>query len=639
VATAGAQARPTRVLVLYQQQAETQPMLEFSKALQSSLRKELASPVEFYQEALDLDRFIGREHSSPLAHYLDDKYGGFGVDVIVPVGHRALNFAVDQLSDVLPKVPIVFALCAAPQVEPSALPANVTGRLAAASRFVPTLDMARALQPDAERVVVVGGAGSSDSAAVAAAMSAAAVMVKPLPVTALRGVRLDTLLRTLRQLPRRSIVVFANYRIDGHGQAFEPLDIIGSVAHASAAPMYTQLRSYVGEGVVGGSVTRFDDEGIRTGQLVARVLARRAGEPMPAVESIANLFVVDWRQLRRWKLSEALLPPGTEVLFRDQTIWQRYWLIVLVAAAVIGAEMLLIARLLLERRRRIRAQRVLEAQQRRAEETRRQVAHMGRVALVGELAATISHELRQPLAAIRANAEAGDLLLASAPSESSEAREIFRTIVDDDARAVDVIESVRKLLRKDEPTVSTVDLNQICRESVRLLQHEAVLRNTRLELSVAGEALVTGDPIQLEQVVLNLVINALDAVATSTSERSVVVQTDRWNTEIELDVLDTGPGIPPSVQPRLFESFFSTKPSGLGLGLVIARSIIQRHGGRIQAENRESGGAVFRVRLPGSTPADSQAPESDRVARSSRSLPMGARDGVGVERQSTNRSR
>jgi signal transduction histidine kinase len=627
------------VLVLYQQQAETQPMLEFSKALQSSLRKELPSPVEFYQEALDLDRFAGREHSSPLAHYFADKYGEFGVDVIVPVGHRALKFAVDQLGEALPKVPIVFALCAAPQVEPSPLPANVTGRLAAASRFVPTLDMARTLQPDAERVVVVGGAGSSDSAAIAAAMRAAADMVKPLPVTTLRGLRLDTLLRTLRQLPRRSIVVFANYRIDGHGQAFEPLDIIGSMAHASAAPMYTQLRSYVGEGVVGGSVTRFDDEGSRTGQLVARVLARRAGEPMPPVESITNSFVVDWRQLRRWQLSEKLLPPGTEVLFRDRTVWQRYWMLVLVAAAVIGAEMLLITRLLLERRRRIRAQRVLEAQQRRAEETRRQVAHMGRVALVGELAATISHELRQPLAAIRANAEAGDLLLASAPSESSEAREIFRTIVDDDARAVDVIESVRKLLRKDEPTVSTVDLNQICRESVRLLQHEAVLRNTRLELAMAGQAMVTGDPIQLEQVVLNLVINALDAVATSPSERSVVVRIERWNSEIELEVLDTGPGIPPSVQPRLFESFFSTKSSGLGLGLVIARSIVQRHGGRIQADNRESGGAVFRVRLPACPPSTSQAQAAERVAPSSRSLPTGERDAVNMERQSTNRAR
>src|SRR6185503_15724545 len=105
----------------------------------------------------------------------------------------------------------------------------------------------------------------------------------------------------VRRLPRQSIVIFANFRQDGRGQVFEPLDVIGGVARAASAPMYTQLGNYVGQGVVGGSVTRFDDEGTRTGQLVARVLRRRPGERLPPVEVIANTFVADWRELRRWQ--------------------------------------------------------------------------------------------------------------------------------------------------------------------------------------------------------------------------------------------------------------------------------------------------------------------------------------------------
>jgi hypothetical protein len=138
---------------------------------------------------LDLDRFTGRERSSSLADYFDDKYRKFGIDVVVPVGGRALTFAVDQLGHVLPDVPIVFALCAAPQTNPASQPENVTGRLASASRFAPTLSMARRLQPDAERVVVVGGAGSADSVSVSAAVSAIATLGDSLELTVLQGFR------------------------------------------------------------------------------------------------------------------------------------------------------------------------------------------------------------------------------------------------------------------------------------------------------------------------------------------------------------------------------------------------------------------------------------------------------------------
>jgi C4-dicarboxylate-specific signal transduction histidine kinase len=239
---------------------------------------------------------------------------------------------------------------------------------------------------------------------------------------------------------------------------------------------------------------------------------------------------------------------------------------------------------------------------RRVEETRRQLAHMARMAFVGELAATISHELRQPLAAIRVNAEAGAHLLAGTPDDVSEAREVFRSIVADDVRAVELIEGVRKLLRKEESTTATVDLNEICRDAVRLLQHDAALRGARLELSLADEPpLVIGDPVQLQQVVLNLALNGLEAACASESDRSVVIRTESGADHAEVLVRDSGAGIPTHVQPHLFESFFSTKTEGLGLGLVIVRSIVERHNGRIKVENVATGGAIFRVQLP--TPA------------------------------------
>jgi signal transduction histidine kinase len=595
--------RPTRVLVLYQQQAETGPMLEFGEHLRRALQDDMRSPVEFYQEALDFDRFAQREHSPRLVGYFQDKYRGFGIDVVVPVGGRALTFAIEHLRVVLPETPIVFALCAEPQEDRPSLPAHVTGRMALSTRFGPTLEMARRLQPDAERIVVVGGAGPSDSAAVSAAERAAHSVADSIPVMIIQGLPLDALLPKLRKLPRRSIVLFANYREDGKGRSFEPSDVVGSFARAAAAPMYTQLRSYVGEGLVGGSATRFDEEGVHTARLVARVLRRERGEAMPPVQYIQNSFIADWRQLRRWDLAESRLPLGTTVLFREPTPWERYRLVALAAFVIASAEFLLIARLLIERRQRMRGQVVLEEQQRRAEEARRQIAHMGRVALVGELAATISHEIRQPLAAIQGNAEAGARFLSRdapefLPAHKAFCEMLFQDIAAENEHASAIITRVRTLLRREEMPRERVDMNVVCRSAARLLEHEAAARHAEIIQSLCScSPIVLGDAVEFQQVVLNLALNALDACRSSAEPR-VVISTEVRDAEVIVAVQDNGTGITADVRQHLFQSFYTTKSTGLGLGLAIVQSIVERHQGRVDAESKEGLGATFRVRFP-----------------------------------------
>lgn len=234
----------------------------------------------------------------------------------------------------------------------------------------------------------------------------------------------------------------------------------------------------------------------------------------------------------------------------------------------------------------------------RLDETRSQVAHLGRVATVGELAAAVSHELRQPLTSIRTNAQTGVLMLAQAPPDVEQVINILNEIAAESDRGSQVIEHMRVLLRKSE-TVGAVDLNEVARQAIRLLQRDAALRHTQLELVPEAELPpVPGDPVQLQQVVLNLLLNALDAAATSLEHRAVMVRTTIGDGFVELSVSDTGPGLSADMQQHLFEPFYSTKPHGLGMGLVIVRSIVERHHGRVQAKNRVSGGAMFLVDLP-----------------------------------------
>jgi signal transduction histidine kinase len=238
-----------------------------------------------------------------------------------------------------------------------------------------------------------------------------------------------------------------------------------------------------------------------------------------------------------------------------------------------------------------------------AEETRREIAHMGRVATVAEIGASIAHELRQPLTAIRANAEAGLLLLAIPRRDPAEEWASFRAIVADCDRAAEVIDDVRRLLRKESGTTTPVELNGICQQAVHLLRQDAARRRTSLGLSLAANPLtIVGDPVQLQQVVLNLTLNALDAASALDRPRKVMVSTSAGVDVVEIAIRDNGPGLPTEVQTRLFQPFFTTKTQGLGMGLAIVRSIVERHHGRIYAENLSAGGAVFRVTLPVSPP-------------------------------------
>jgi PAS domain S-box-containing protein len=237
----------------------------------------------------------------------------------------------------------------------------------------------------------------------------------------------------------------------------------------------------------------------------------------------------------------------------------------------------------------------------RAEEAMHGLAHAARLALAGELMGSIAHEINQPLGAILTNAEAAELLLESESPPLEEIRKIFTDIRKDDLRASAVIRRIRTLLRKREMRLVPLDLNELVGEVMGLVLPDARRRGVALETQLAsGLPAVLGDRVCLQQVLLNLLLNGMDAmIDTPQEERRIVVCTQRTGEKsVSVSVSDKGHGIPPGWQSKIFESFLTTKEHGMGLGLAIARSLIDAHGGRIWAENNENGGATFRFNLP-----------------------------------------
>jgi PAS domain S-box-containing protein len=241
---------------------------------------------------------------------------------------------------------------------------------------------------------------------------------------------------------------------------------------------------------------------------------------------------------------------------------------------------------------------------RQAEEALRQarveLAHAGRLSALGELSASIAHELGQPLAAILSNAQAGlNLLRRTAPSRD-ELEEILRDIAKDDERAGEIIRRMGALLRKRQLEIQPVDVNELVGETVRIVASDAAARDVQITSEFAAALpMLKGDKVHLQQVVLNLLINGMEALAAvPPSDRRLFVRTTACDGELQLAVMDTGPGIAPEILPDIFEPFCTTKRDGMGIGLSIARRIAEAHGGRISAENGPTGGAVVRFALP-----------------------------------------
>ncbi len=236
-----------------------------------------------------------------------------------------------------------------------------------------------------------------------------------------------------------------------------------------------------------------------------------------------------------------------------------------------------------------------------AHKQRQELSHVSRVATVGEITAALSHQLNQPLAAILSNAQAGKRFLESGVYDIQETKEILASIIEEDLRASKVIDGIRKLLKRDEVKMKAIDIREIIQEAISFIKSGAHLRNITLKLELDSDLPhVLGDRVQLQQVLLNLMTNALEAITSKESgQQEIVIRAKKMDAmTIRVDVEDSGTGIDEKMMGKLFEPFHTSKASGMGMGLAINKKIVETHGGKIWAENHPDGGAILSFTLP-----------------------------------------
>jgi C4-dicarboxylate-specific signal transduction histidine kinase len=300
--------------------------------------------------------------------------------------------------------------------------------------------------------------------------------------------------------------------------------------------------------------------------------------------------------MQRWGISESRLPPESTIYYRDPTAWERYrWQITMIAGALL-VQTFLIVGLLYEHHRR-----------RNAEAASRQhlseLAHVNRRSTAGELSASIAHEMLQPLAAIVAGGNAGLRWLAKAKPNLDRARASFEGVIAAAQHASNVVHTIRSMFKKSDDEKFALDLNRLIQEVLEILRVNLRQRGVSLETRLStGLPEIIGNHVQLQQVILNLLANAVDAMDSRTDgDRMLKITANRQEpSRVLITIEDSGPGVGAENIERIFEPFYTTKPQGMGMGLTMCRSIVEAHGGCLVATPGRLGGLAMQISLPAS---------------------------------------
>jgi signal transduction histidine kinase len=603
--------RPHRVLVVHSFGSSAPPFTTHSTAFESAIKREFgADAIDLDEISLNMARYAQPDIEEAFAEFLGKRMSKWQPDLVVPIGSPAGKFVAKYRDTLFLGKPVVYT-----GMDRRTLPADAFANNATfvgeSFDLKGIVEQMLHLDPKTNHIVVILGATPLERYWATEFKKAFEPFAGRVKFTWANDLSFEQMLDLVSTLPPHSFVLLGLLIRDASGVTYNEHAALARLHAVSRAPINGLFQNEVGLGIVGGRLYQGELQGIESARVAARILRGEPASSFPPLVIPAGTPTYDWRELKRWGISESRLPTGSTVLFREPTAWELYRWHVVMGVGVIATQAALISGLLVQRRRRNLAELARNKAQVEVQQKRAQLEHVARVATLGELTATLTHELKQPLNAIRANTLAGLRFLDDQKPDLREVRETLTDIRDITQRAGDVIQALRDMLKRDTPGLASVDVNQLVRSVERILHSDAVQHRVRVELDLSpGVVPIKGDGVQLQQVVLNLMLNGFHAMSDPSlngAPRRLVVRTRSVNgSNVLVEVRDNGTGIPEEQLESIFEPFVTSKRDGLGMGLSICRTIVERHGGKLWAANNSERGATFSITLPathdGTTP-------------------------------------
>ncbi len=566
------------------------------EGFRTTFSEEYNQPCNLLIEYLDIGRLADDKYARYIIEQYNEKFKDTKIDLLITVAPGIIPVLEKYGLEALRRSPTISIVLDSFNADKGHLKFVNVVKMTLKFRFGQSIQSACNLFPTYKNIYIISGCALTDKYFASMVRLGIASIEKSHKVTFITGMSLDSVIQIMRKIPAHSIVIVPTFLSDNKGIQFSTPEVIGHLATNCNAPVFPLFDSFIKrEGGIGGYVFSFNAVGKKAAVIANEVLN---GKPLREIVVSDDFYqnIFDWRVLRKWNLlGSKALPSNSIYYYQQYNFISEYKWYILAGIMFLILETFLIAYLY---KLTVRQKAVLK-QKTEAEELYRLLVREERLMMMVELTASLSHELSQPLTAILYNTQACLRYLKSGNVNESQVEELLLKIIKDDKRAGGLISSVRSLMKLETRIKEQVSIIAIIQETLALFEPEAAHQHISVIVQNQDKpAYVLADKIQLQQVFLNLLYNAANAME-NTEQRNKVIsisqQTEKGS--VTISVKDTGPGISDEVKGTIFKPFVTSRKSGLGIGLAVSRNIIENHDGEIWAENCPKGGAEFSFRL------------------------------------------
>ena len=586
------------ILILFSYASDGPAYRRILKGIEEEIANQFGSNYTLHAEYLDIAKYPQNNFPSEVFEKYNEKYREINLDLLICVGVGIIDPVKKNADDYLLGLPTVVL-----DLDFSNFGYETDFHLNDKTAVLPlkfnidkTFSTALSLFPEATSISFISGTSRLDKFLTSITKLAAGKIIGNKKITFDTDLSMNETLQLVKNLPDSTIIFIPYYTTDSKLVPYHNTEAIRLIRSEANAPIFHLSDLGLGEGAVGGYIMNFAKAGSLAGKVAVEILNGADPNSIMVTEKDYYDYAFDWRELKRWNIADSdLIPEGSTILFEEINYFDKYKWIVGAVLLFFVLQSLLIANLIrLNRNQKLMTKKIVETENRY-----REFLHEDRSLRLGQLTASLSHELNQPLTAILSTAQAGINFINSNEATPELLKQIFQKIVENDKRGASILSSIRGMMKLESREKEKFNLNSLIDEVITVYRNEASLHDIKLNVTLTDEPVyIFADGIQIQQVLLNLIFNAVQSMGRANPKANAISITQTVNQDnVVLSVRDYGEGITESLKEKLFNPFFTSKKEGMGIGLSICRSIIDDHDGKIWAENMPDGGAEFSFSL------------------------------------------